>query len=207
MNINPAPKTVMTPARALGVLQAALPTAFTRQGLDLVAAQSAVETAHWSEMYGYNFGNVTPTAAELAAGANYFQHPQTGDMKYLAFSNPLKGAQKMTDWLQSHGLYTAAQAGDLDSYMAGLQAGSYLGTVGLVDGSGHTVSQDDYTNYRNAIASIMGQLSNVTPTPYTSGGAWWLAGLAALGLAGWHWRDELARAARVAITWGKDVLS
>jgi len=191
MSLVPAIRTPLTPAQALGALQEALPSSFTRAGLDMVAAQSAVETARWTEMYGWNFGNVTPTAAQVAAGVDYFQHASTGSMRYRAYPDPVAGARAMTGWLESHGAYDAAQAGDLAGYMAALQAGSYLGTVGLTDGSGHTVSQADYTNYQNDIAVIMNELAAVTPERPPSGWSWlvWLGGLVGGGaaLAAWKW--------------------
>lgn len=200
MLISPAPLTPMTEAQALGVLQAALPAGFTRAGLLLVAAQSAVETARWQQMYGFNFGNVTPTAAQLAAGADYFQHPTTGSMKYLSFADPLSGAATMTSWLNGHGLFTAAQTGDLNAYMTGLQDGSYLGTIGLTDGSGHTVSQADYDNYAADIRALISELAAVTPAPYAPPRSKLLTvGLPlAIGLsaAAFHFRDALLLAAR-----------
>jgi hypothetical protein len=190
--ISPAPKTPLTPAQALYVLQEVLPAGTSRTALDMIAAQSAVETARWTEMFGWNFGNVTPSASQLAAGADYFSHANTGTMKYLAFDNPVAGGAAMVAWLTSHGLLTPAENGDLAGYMAALQAGSYLGTVGLTDGSGHTVSQSDYTNYQNDIASIMGTLASVTPEPPPGGWeewAGWIGALsvAAIGLGAWQW--------------------
>ena len=202
--IAPAPKTPLTPGQALGVLEAALPSGFTRTGVLMVAAQSAVETAHWGAMYGWNFGNVTPSANQLAQGANYFEHPETGSMRYLAFKNPLDGARAMTAWLQSHGVYQAAELGDLAGYMQALQNGSYLGTVGLVDGSGHTVSQDDYTAYGADIASIANELANVAAVPYSPSSGWWkAAGLAALAGLGLWQRGAVMGAARHALAWLK----
>ena len=154
--------TSLTPAQAMGALQAVLPGGTNQTALSMIAAQSATETAAWSQMYNWNFGNVTPTAAQAISG-DYVMHANTGSMRYRAFDDPYSGAASMVDWLTSHGLLAPAEAGDLPGYMAALQAGSYLGTVGLIDGSGHTVSQDDYTNYQNDIAGLMAQYANVHP--------------------------------------------
>ena len=154
--------TPLTPAQAMGALAAVLPSGTSQTALSMIAAQSAVETAHWTQMWNWNFGNVTPTPAQAISG-DYVMHDNTGSMRYRAFGDPYSGAAVMVDWLKSHGVLGPAENGDLAGYMAQLQAGSYLGTVGLTDGSGHTVSQDDYTNYQNAIASLMAQYANVTP--------------------------------------------
>jgi len=184
--------TPLTPAQALGALQAVLPDGTSRGGLLMVAAQSAVETASWRSMWNWNFGNVTPTAAQLQTH-DWVMHAQTGSMKYLAFSDPISGAKVMVDWLTSHGLLAAAEAGDLDAYMAGLQNGSYLGTVGLVDGN-------DYTNYKNAIAGLMAQYASVQPVAPPGWGslADWgkVLGFVALPLVGFIYRASWLPAVR-----------
>ena len=96
------------------------------------------------------------------------------------------------------------ELGDLAGYMQALQNGSYLGTVGLVDGSGHTVSQDDYTAYGADIASIANELANVAAVPYSPSSGWWkAAGLAALAGLGLWQRGAVMGAARHALAWLK----
>jgi len=154
-------KTPLSAAQALGSVLAAAP-GLSRTALDMIAAQSAVETAAWKAMNNYNFGNVTPTQSQLAAGVPWMDQGIHG-MKYIAFPDPVSGAQAMLGWLSSHGLLAYAQNGDLDGYMAKLRAGCYLGCIGNTDPTGHTVSQTDYDNYRAGIASYMSKLSGVTP--------------------------------------------
>ena len=103
----------------------------------MVAAQSAVETAAWKSMGGWNLGNVTPSAAQVAAGIPWDTQGVAG-IKYTVYPNAIAGAKGMLDWLRPRGLLTAATNNDLDAYMALLQAGCYLGCIGLTDGTGHT---------------------------------------------------------------------
>lgn len=169
--------TPLTPAQALGAVQAALPYGTSRDAVNLIAAQSAVETAGWAAMHNYNFGNVTPTAAQAASGP---WMDQGLPMKYIAYPDALSGAMGMVGWLTSHGLIAAASIGDLDSYMAGLQAGCYLGCVGLTDPTGHTVSQTDYDNYRAGIASWIAKLAPLTPVAPPGSFPW---GMTAVGVS------------------------
>jgi hypothetical protein len=186
-------KTVLTPAQALGALAIVLPS-ISRTGLNLIAAQSATETASWKSMHNWNMGNVTPTAQQVAAGVPWMDQGIRG-MKYIAFPDPVSGSRAMVGWLQYHGLLGFAQNGDLDGYMSALRAGCYLGCIGKTDPTGHTVSQTDYDNYRANISGLMSQLSSVTPvappvpstTPIAGVPPWLIvAGVGAVaGLAAW----------------------
>lgn len=176
--------TPLTPAQAMGgLLLAGVP----QSALLMVAAQSAIETATFGSKTGrgfnnYNFGNVTPTPAQVAAGVPWMN--QGLNMKYIAYPDPVSGAKGMLGWLSSHGLLSYASSGDLNGYMQALQAGSYLGTVGLTDGTGHTVSQTDYDNYKSGIAAYMKSLATVTPVaPPMPGGGILGPALVASGLA------------------------
>lgn len=171
--------TPLTYAQALGALQAVMPNA-TWAGVVMAAAQSAVETAHWTSMHNYNFGNVTPTTAQVNAGTPWMDQGISG-MKYISYPDPISGAQGMVGWLQGHGLLTAANNGDLASYMVGLENGSYLGTIGLTDPTGHTVSQTDYDNYQAGIQTWMNNLQNVTPVAPPMPGSGLLSGLGSFG--------------------------
>ena len=180
--------TPISPALALGYLLAA---GCPQSALLMVAAQSAVETAAWGSQTGrgfnnWNFGNTTPTAAQIAAGINYMTQGVTG-MKYIAFSDGISGAASMLAWLNNRELLSAASNGDLDTYMSLLQSGCYLGCIGNTDPTGHTVSTTDYANYRAGIASWMNKLSGVVPVmPSTMqwGPVAAALGIAALGVGG-----------------------
>lgn len=183
-------KTPLTYGQALGALLAA---GCPQSALPMVAAQSAVETAAWRSMVQWNMGNVTPSAAQLAAGIDWMTQGVPG-MKYIAYPDAVAGAKGMLGWLSSHGLLAYATANDLTGYMNALRAGCYLGCIGLVDGTGHTVSQTDYDNYRAGIATWMAKLSGVAPVAPPSGSttrwpashiALAAAGAAAAGFLGW----------------------
>ena len=157
----PMTATPLAPSQAMAVLDAALPPGHTRAGLNLVAAQSALETAWWGSktgqgFYNYNFGNVTPSGSQP-----WWSTPTIAGMRYRAFSGAADGAAAMVAWLSQHNALTAASAGDLTGYMAALRAGGYLGVIGRTDATGHTVSQADYDAYQRGIASIMASLANV----------------------------------------------
>lgn len=175
--------TTLTPAQAMGAIRDALPSGASQTAIALIAAQSATETNHWQAMHNWNFGNVTPTQAQLAAGADWMD--QGLPMQYLSFPNADAGAAAMVGWLSSHGLLAAAEAGDLSSYMAGLERDCYLGCVGLTDPTGHTVAQSDYDSYQADIASIMAALQGVTPVSPPGGRSsrTILGAIAAVGVA------------------------
>ncbi len=153
--------TVITPAEALGYLQAVAPSSLTPEGLRLIAAQSAVETAHWKAMHNWNFGNVTPYSDSedwITQGVR--------NMRYDAFPNGLKGAKAMMDWLSRHGALDPASRGDYAGYMQALQNGCYLGCIGNTDPSdGHTIGQSDYDTYGANLGAIAESLRGVTPVP------------------------------------------
>lgn len=168
--------TPLTHGQALGAIMAADPS-LSRDAVNMIAAQSAVETAGWTAMHNNNMGNVTPTGSQASSGD---WMDQGLPMKYISYPDAVSGAVGMLGWLRSHGLLAAATDADLSSYMTGLQAGCYLGCIGLTDPTGHTVSQDDYMNYQNGIASWIRKLQNVTPETPPGGSSWWTK---ALGVA------------------------
>ena len=65
----------------------------------------------------YNFGNITPSAAQIAAGVSWMTQ-NVPHMQYLAFSDAVSGAKDMLKWLSSHGLLAYATANDLAGYMS-----------------------------------------------------------------------------------------
>jgi len=190
----PTQKTTLTYGQALGAFLAA---GCPQAALLMVAAQSAVETAAWKSMAGWNAGNVTPTAAQVSAGVPWDDQGIRG-MKYIVYPDAVDGAKGMLSWLSSHGLLSRAEANDLSGYIAQLRSGCYLGCIGQTDSTGHTVSQTDYDNYQAGIASWMQTLRGVQPVAPPSGprGLPWsdlalaAAGALALGGLGWlAWRE------------------
>lgn len=196
----PMTPTPMTSAQALGALAAA---GCPPGALTMVAAQSAVETNGWGHGGGttgqgfnnYNFGNVTATSAQIAAGASWMAQGKTM-LQFLAFSDAVSGAKAMLAWLQGRGLLAFAADGDLSGYMSLLQAKCYLGCVGRTAPNGHVVSQQDYDSYRAGIASWMSRLRSVapapppgpvvpSPAPAPSTVAYWVAGIGIVALGTW----------------------
>src|SRR5512135_2002220 len=153
----PTVKTPLTPAQALGALQAA---GLKPPVLYLVAAQSATETNYWGSrgkgggFNNYNFGNITVTnqQAQTQPWMN-----QGLPLKYASYQDAQSGANAMVTYLQNNGSLAAANQG-LDAYMARLQQTGYLGFVGQTDATGHVVSQQDYDNYKANIEAIQGSL-------------------------------------------------
>lgn len=153
-------KTILTPAQALGAL---LLAGCPGSAVHMVAAQSAVETAGWLAMHNWSFGNVTPSAAQLAAGISWMTQ-NVPNMKYIAYDNAVDGAKGMLGWIRSHGLLPFAEAGDLAGYVGQLEKGCYLGCVGNTDPSnGKPITADNYAAYQRGIASWMAKLSGVMP--------------------------------------------
>ena len=173
-------KTPLTYGQALGALLAA---GCPRSAVLMVAAQSAVETAAWKSMVQWNMGNVTPSAAQLAAGISWMTQG-VPNMKYIAYPDAVSGAKGMLGWIQSHGLLPYAEAGDLAGYAAKLQAGCYLGCVGNIDPSnGKPITQQAYASYEAGISSWMSKLSGVAPVvPPMPNGFWQKALIAAASL-------------------------
>jgi hypothetical protein len=167
---NPLTPTPLTPAQAMGALLAA---GCPQSALLIVAAQSAAETNLWGSGKGkigqgfnnYNFGNITPTSKQVANGTSYFvvHFSPTASGKFVSYPDASSGAAGMVNFLQNNG--TLAAAGDINSYMAHLQATNYLGQVGLIGIDGKPITQQDYTNYQTNIQSLIGQLRGVTPVP------------------------------------------
>ncbi len=153
-------RTVATPAQAIGAIIAALPSGAPRVAADIIAAQSAFETATWKSMNGWNMGNVTPTAAQVASGP---WMTQGLNMKYIVYPNILAGAQGLVGWLASHGVLPYAYSGDVAGYVQKLASMCYEGCIGSTDPTGHTVTQADYTALQNTINSRAGSFASVVP--------------------------------------------
>ena len=163
----PLTPTPLSKAQALGALLAA---GCPQSALLIVAAQSAFETNQWGTggnlgkgFNNNNFGNITPTSNQVANGTSYFVvhfSPQASG-KFVAYPDPVSGAAGMVNFLQSNG--TLAASGDINSYMAHLQATNYLGQVGLTGIDGKPITQQNYTDYQINIQSLINTLKGVTP--------------------------------------------
>jgi len=156
-------RTTLSPGQAMGALiLGGCPATAVR----MVAAQSAVETFAWKSMFNWNMGNVTPSQQQVNAGISWITYPNIRNMRYVAYSSPIGGAQAMVGWLSAHGALSYASSGDLNGYMGRLQAACYLGCVGNVDPStGQPVGSTEYANYRAGIAGYMQKFANVVPVP------------------------------------------
>jgi hypothetical protein len=172
--------TVRTGATAGNVLAALLDAGAPPSGVRMLAAQSAVETAGWTAMASWNLGNVT------ALGDQPYMLQGSNPLHFRAYDSLDEGARDFVSFLGRRGLLPYAAHGDLDGYVARLEATCYLGCVGSVGVDGRTVPASDYDAYRAGIASWMSKLANVAPVRGAIGwGPWALAGglgLLALGL-------------------------
>src|SRR5271165_4290541 len=135
--------TVSTPASASDVLGALIGAGLSKNAAVMVAAQSALETGGWQQMWNWNLGNVT-----------------TNDDYYTIGSNPLHfrpsdslsaGAVDFVGYLSGRGLIPYADAGDLSGYVGRLQAIGYAGNA-------------DYGAYQTGMQTWIDKLGGVTPT-------------------------------------------
>lgn len=79
-------------ARALGERTA--PDSPTPNQLALVWAQSALETANWQSMHGFNFGNVIATSQWLEDGKPTIELNDSGNMRlFRVYPDALTGAR------------------------------------------------------------------------------------------------------------------
>jgi hypothetical protein len=161
--------TPSTPAKAIGAIIAALPSGAPRVAANIIAAQSAFETNTWGTgksnpghgFNGNNLGNITPSAAQVAAGIPWMT--QGLNMKYIVYPNILAGAQGMVGWLAQHGVLPYAYSGDVAGYVGKLASMCYEGCIGSTDPTGHTVTQADYTALQNTINSRAASFGSVVP--------------------------------------------
>jgi len=106
----------------------------------MLAAQSALETAGWTAMHNWNLGNIT---ASNTTTQSWVQQTTTGEaasLHFLAFDSLDEGASYFFHWLDSHGLLTYANAGNLDGYVARLAQINYAGSA-------------DYNAYKRGMAT------------------------------------------------------
>ena len=132
----------------------------------LPTAQSALETAAWRAMWGWNAGNVTSG------------HPDTDDwmdlgvgLRFKAYKNLGDGCADMMMWLAKHNCLAAAASGDVGVFTQALAASCYAGCPGQPGTA-------DYSAYAAGVYGFAKEFSSVTPTPYGPGLGW----LASFGL-------------------------
>jgi hypothetical protein len=156
----PATKTPMTAAQALYVLGSALGS--DAAALPMVAAQSAVETAHWAAMWRWNFGNVT------AGPGEDYQILPGNPLHFKVYESAEDGARDYVRWLRTRGVLAYAIRGDLDGYIENLKSHGYLGFIGRAMPNGRVVSQSDYDQYARGIAGLIHTFASMTPQPFRS---------------------------------------
>ena len=150
------------------------------------AAQSALETGQWQQMYCWNTGNVTHVSGD---GYDYFHQPggevNGVPLDFRAYADLAAGAHDQLRLLNKNGVLTFADAGDLDGYIEALAQSCYVGC--------RTATYDPYPAYKRAMDGLTTQLLQITPTMPTTppnvpttpaksggGGAPVLLGLAAI---------------------------
>jgi hypothetical protein len=183
-------RTPATPAQAIGAIIAALPAGAPRVASSIIGGQSALETATWRSMNGWNMGNITPTAAQAASGPWMTQWLK--GMRFIVYPSLLDGARGMVRWLTSHGLLPFAYAGDVDGYVSRLAATCYMGCIGKTDPTGHTVTQADYdalaATIRGRVPAFNALVPEAPPSGLVPGVPDWLlvGGAAATALLGFR---------------------
>jgi hypothetical protein len=111
-------------------------------------AQWAVETANGAQMYGWNAGNITHVPGD---GYDY----NVRGLEFRVYRNLLAGCMDMLRWLQKHGALARADAGDLQGYVAALEAGCYVGC-----------GWGGYPSYEAGIANYMKRFTGLVPVGY-----------------------------------------
>jgi hypothetical protein len=150
-----AVRTLAVAGQVIGALMAA---GVSREAANIIASQSADETASWKAMYNWNLGNITAVGNE-----DYVIESSSNSGHFRAYGSILDGAQAMVDWVTSHGALSAAEDNDVASYVQVLAQHCYLGCIGQTDQTGHTVSQADYDNYQINISSRLPAMQAATP--------------------------------------------
>jgi len=149
---------VRTPATAGQVIGALMAAGISRTAANILASQSADETASWQAMYNWNLGNVTASGSD-----DYVIESSSNSGHFRAFGSILDGAQAMVDWVTSRGARAAAENGDVASYVQALAQHCYLGCIGQTDQTGHVVSQSDYDTYQANISSRLPAMQAAAP--------------------------------------------
>jgi hypothetical protein len=111
---------------------------------------SALETAHWSQMYNWNAGNVTDGTCHgrVRGDVGTYRNPHVTDaLNFSAFSSLGEGARAEMATLLCMGAMDAADAGDLAGFQHALQTGCYAGCVPYPDLSAYV------RQFRNVVPS------------------------------------------------------
>jgi hypothetical protein len=148
----------LTPASGSQVLRALYdalpPSAGRREAANILAAQSALETARWSRMYGWNTGNVTIGANVLPV----LMWTRRG-LDFAVYGDLATGAADQVAYLAKHSggrALAQAAAGDVAGFTQSLQAMGYAGPAG------------DYAAYEVAIARGADALAPLPLAPASS---------------------------------------
>lgn len=135
--------TIRTPASASDVLGALINAGLSQNAAVMAAAQSALETGGWQQMWNWNLGNVTTNGDYYTIGSNPLHFRPSDSLS--------AGAVDFVGYLTARGLIPFADAGDLSGYVSRLQAIGYAGNA-------------DYNAYQSGMQSWIDRLGGVTPT-------------------------------------------
>jgi hypothetical protein len=111
----------LTPATAADVRAALLAAGLPAAAVPIVLAHSALETAAWRGLWGWNVGNI------VATGNVAWQALPGVALPFRVYPSLAAGAADFVALLAARGAVAPAAAGDLAGYVAALKAGGYAG--------------------------------------------------------------------------------
>lgn len=135
--------TIRTPASASDVLGALINAGLSQNAAVMAAAQSALETGGWQQMWNWNLGNVTTNGDYYLLGSDTTHHYRPSDSLSA-------GAADFVGYLTNRGLIPYADAGDLAGYVSKLKSFGYF--------------ESDASAYQSGMQSWIDRLGGVTPT-------------------------------------------
>lgn len=106
-------------------------------------AVSSLETAHWTQLYNFNAGNVVWTPK---MGPWYLNPHVTSGLKFRSFPGLVQGARAMLDTMSQWGALQGADAGDAATFQQGMN--------GYLDG-GKGAVYPDVTATAQALAHLV----------------------------------------------------
>lgn len=131
------PAATRTDSNASDVIAALKNAGCPDAAAQMVAAQSALETAGWvGGLWNWNVGNITQPNAALAV------YQPGVDLPFAKYDSLAAGAKAMVDLLTAKGVIQHAAAGDLAGYVDALKAMHYAGDA-------------DYGAYKTGMAKWM----------------------------------------------------